>query len=125
MKLRHYETFYLLHPDLNDEQRETINNKLQDIIVSDDGQIIKVDPWPLKKLAYAVQKQTHGYYVVLEYGAKASTVSEVTRNLRLDEGVMKFITTKLSDKFDPARIAQAKETGSTAKEQAEGPGEEA
>ncbi len=122
MKLRHYETFYLLHPDLNDEQREKTNNKLQDIIVSDDGQIIKVDPWPLKKLAYAVQKQTHGYYVVLEYGAKASTVAELTRNLRLDEGVLKFITTKLSDKFDPAKIAQAKETetGSTPEEQGEG-----
>jgi small subunit ribosomal protein S6 len=109
MKLRHYETFYLLHPDLSDEERTVISEKLQQIIISGHGEIVKIDPWPLQKLAYSVQKQTQGYYVLMEYGASAESISELTRRLRLDEGVMKFVTTKTSNEFDAEMLAKARD----------------
>ncbi len=108
MKLRHYETFYLLQPNLNEEERSSISEKLQTIITERKGQVVSVDPWPLQKLAYKVQKQTQGYYVLMEYGATADTISELERNLRLDEAVMKFITVKKSDSFDPEAAQKAK-----------------
>jgi len=94
MKLRHYETLYLLHPDLNDEDREARAEKLQKIITDDGGKIVKVDPWPLRKLAYRVMKQTQGWYVCMEYAAPGSAILELTRNMRLDESLMKFVTIK-------------------------------
>ena len=109
MKLRHYETFYLLNPDLSEEERTAISEKLQQIIISGHGEIVKIDPWPLQKLAYRVQKQTQGYYVLMEYGASAESISELTRRLRLDEGVMKFTTTKKSDVFDAEMLAKARD----------------
>ncbi len=109
MKLRHYETLYLLHPDLNDEERQERADKLQKIITDDGGQIVKVDPWPLRKLAYRVQKQTQGWYVCMEYAAPASTIQELTRNMRLDESLMKFVTIKKDDTFDPAVLERAKQ----------------
>ena len=109
MKLRHYETFYLLHPDLSDEERTAISEKLQQIIISGHGEIVKIDPWLLQKLAYRVQKQIQGYYVVMEYGASAESISEFTRRLRLDEGVMKFVTTKTSNEFDAEALAKARD----------------
>ncbi|MEA1991553.1 MAG: 30S ribosomal protein S6 [Thermodesulfobacteriota bacterium] len=109
MKLRHYETFYLLHPDLSDEERTAISEKLQQIIISGHGEIVKIDPWSLQKLAYRVQKQTQGYYVLMEYGAPAESISELTRRLRLDEGVMKFVTTKTSNEFDAEALAKARD----------------
>ncbi|MDL1958688.1 MAG: 30S ribosomal protein S6 [Deltaproteobacteria bacterium] len=108
MKLRHYETFYLLHPDLSDEERTSISEQLQQIVTKGNGEIVKINPWPLQKLAYRVQKQTQGYYVVTEYGALAESISEITRRLRLNEGVMKFVTTKLSNKFDAEALAKAR-----------------
>ncbi len=105
MKLRHYETMFLLHPELNNEARDDAVEKFSSIITEDGGQIINIDQWPLRKLAYKVQKQTHGYYVVFDFGAKASTIHELTRNFRLDERVMKFITTKLSDEFNAEEAA--------------------
>jgi small subunit ribosomal protein S6 len=108
MELRHYETFYLLHPDLTDEERVSISEQLQEIISKKNGKTVKIDPWPLQKLAYMVEKQTQGYYVVMEYGMPSESVSEVTRRLQLNEGVMKFITIKLSDKFDPEALAKAR-----------------
>ncbi|MEA1866889.1 MAG: 30S ribosomal protein S6 [Thermodesulfobacteriota bacterium] len=109
MKLRHYETFYLLHPDLSDEERTALSEKLQQIIISGHGEIVKIDPWPLQKLAYKVQKQIKGYYVLMEYGASAESIKELTRRLRLDEGVMKFVTTKTSNEFDIEALAKARE----------------
>jgi len=109
MKLRHYETFYLLHPDLSDEESTAVSEKLKQIIISGDGQLVKIDPWPLQKLAYRVQKQTQGYYVVMEYGASAESIIEITRRLRLDEGVLKFFTTKISQEFDAEALAKARE----------------
>jgi small subunit ribosomal protein S6 len=109
MKLRHYETFYLLHPDLSDEERTAISEKLQQIIISGHGEIVKIDPWPLQKLAYRVQKQPQGYYVLMEYGASAESISELTRRLRLDEGVMKFVTTKTNNEFDAEALAKARD----------------
>ena len=108
MKLRHYETFYLLHPDLSDEERTAFSEKLQQIIISGHGEIVKIDPWPLQKLAYRVQKQPKGYYVLMEYGASAESISELTRRLRLDEGVMKFVTTKTDNEFDAEALAKAR-----------------
>ena len=106
MKLRHYETMFLLHPELTSEDRDDAVEKFSGIIRKDGGHIVNTDKWPLKKLAYKVQKQTHGYYVVLDFGAKSSTIQELTRNFRLDERVMKFITTKLDDEFDAEEASQ-------------------
>ncbi len=100
MKLRYYETMFLLDPDLNEEDREDAIQKFSNIITEDKGQIVNIDKWPLRKLAYKVQKKTQGYYVVMNYGAPGQTIQELTRNFRLDERVMKFITTKLDDEFD-------------------------
>ena len=118
MKLRHYETMFLLHPDLSSEDRDEAVEKFSSLITENGGQIVKTDKWPLKKLAYRVQKQTHGYYVILDFGAVASTIQELTRNFRLDERVMKFISTKLSEQFD-AEEAAKKYAGTEEKEEAE------
>ncbi len=106
MKLRHYEAMFLLHPDLSTENRESTVEKFSNIIKNDGGQIVNIDQWPLRKLAYKVQKQTQGYYVVMDFGAPGSAIEELTRNFRLDEGVMKFMTTKLDDEFDPEEAAK-------------------
>ena len=118
MELRHYETMFLLHPELTSEDRDEVVEKFSNLITEDGGQIVNTDKWPLKKLAYRVQKQTQGYYVILDFGAKASTIHELTRNFRLEERVMKFITTKLSEEFD-AEEAAKKYAGIKEKEEAE------
>ncbi len=100
MKLRYYETMFLLHPDLSEEERNSAVEKYSDIIQKDGGQIVYIDRWPLRKLAYKVQKQPQGYYVILYFGAPGHTIQELTRNFRIDEQVMKFLTTKLEDEFD-------------------------
>lgn len=115
MKLKYYETFYLLNPDMNEEQREAVLEKIKGIITEEKGEIVSVDNWPLRKLAYKVNKKSQGYYVLIEYGAKPETIQEITRNLRLDENVMKFLTSKLGEEFDIAKITAEKQARAEAK----------
>ncbi len=109
MKLRYYETFYLLHPDLTEEDRAAISEKLQRIVMDRGGQIVEISPWPLQKLAYRVKKQTQGYYVLMQYGAPPDVISDLTTTMRLDDRVLKFITVKKAERFDPKALAKARE----------------
>lgn len=110
MQLKHYETLYLMHPGMSEEDRSAFAGKLQGIITQSAGQVVVYDPWPLQRLAYKVQRQTQGYYVLLEYGAPANVIADITRELRLNDQVLKFLTIKHSDKFDAEAILKAKQS---------------
>ncbi len=98
---RYYETFFLIHPETNEDARSELHEKLKAIIKEHGGEVVKVDPWPLRQLAYKVQKQAKGFYVLMEYSAKGEAIEELTRNLRIDERVMKFITVKKGKDWSP------------------------
>jgi len=110
MQLKHYETLYLMHPGMSEEDRSAFGGKLQGIITQSGGQVVVCDPWPLQRLAYKVRRQTQGYYVLLEYGAPADVISDITRELRLNDQVLKFLTIKHGDKFDAEAILNAKQS---------------
>ncbi|MFP4167606.1 MAG: 30S ribosomal protein S6 [Desulfonatronovibrionaceae bacterium] len=97
--MKKYETLLLLDPELGSEGRQTLLDKLSGIVERDGGQIVEVDDWGQKELAYPVRKVTRGRYVRLEYGLPELKVTELERNIRISEGVFKFLTVKLDDEF--------------------------
>ncbi|MEZ0328492.1 MAG: 30S ribosomal protein S6 [Dissulfuribacterales bacterium] len=110
MQLKHYETLYLMHSGMSEDDRSAFGGKLQGIITQSGGQVVVCDSWPLQRLAYKVRRQTQGYYVLLEYGAPANVISDITRELRLNDQVLKFLTIKHGDKFDAEAILNAKQS---------------
>ena len=100
--MRRYETISILNPSLTEEDIQTIGQRTANIVEEDNGTILKVDPWGLKKLAYPIQKQPQGYYVHTDYTATPEAVNEMERQFKIDDRVMKFMTIKLADDFDPA-----------------------
>lgn len=112
--MRKYETFFIVDPDLADEVTAVIDEKLKNIVGSNGGDILDYTPWGKKKLAYPVQKRTRGAYVLMEYVGGPELVAELERNMRLDERILKFITVKLEDRFDPEREAARKAASSPA-----------
>lgn len=101
--MRKYETFFIVDPDLPDEVNSIVDEKLKSIVTSNGGEVLTYTPWGKKKLAYPVKKRTRGHYVLMEFAAGPELVAELERNMRLDERVLKFITVKLQDRFDPAK----------------------
>lgn len=91
-----YETLVLLSPELAEENRKGILDLLTSIVAREGGSMVETDDWGLRQLAYPVQKQTRGYYVRLVYDAPGNLVAELERNIRITDGIFKFMTVKLA-----------------------------
>ncbi|SHN55613.1 30S ribosomal protein S6 [Desulfovibrio litoralis] len=98
--MRKFETLLLLSPELNSEAREALVSNFSAVIERMEGKVVLVDNWGMKDLAYPVEKQMRGYYIRLEYVAPGTAVAELERNIRIADGIFKFITVKLSDKVE-------------------------
>ncbi len=95
--MRKFETLLLLSPELAAENREGIVTTLSGIIEREGGKEVTVDVWGMRDLAYPVQKHMRGYYVRLEYLAPPTAIAELERNIRITDGIYKFVTVKLAD----------------------------
>lgn len=95
--MRKFETLLLLSPELSAENREGVLNALTAVIEREKGVMAEMDHWGMRDLAYPVRKQMRGYYVRLEYQAPADLVAELERNIRITDGIFKFVTVKLAD----------------------------
>ncbi len=131
--MRHYETTYILRPNLGEDQFTEIIERTNAIVTDDNGSIINVDRWGIKTLAYEIKKETQGYYVYMNYAAHGTTVSEIERIFRIDDRLLRYLTIKLADSIDEAGIntvkeeiaAQAAQAESAETEETEAPGETA
>ncbi|SFM85433.1 30S ribosomal protein S6 [Thermodesulforhabdus norvegica] len=101
MFLRKYEVFFIVDPDLSDEETRDLETKLTDIVVREGGRVLNYASWGKRKLAYPVKKRDRGHYFLMEIAAGPELPTELERNMRIDERVLKFITVKLDDRFDP------------------------
>lgn len=95
--MRKFETLLLLSPELSAENREGLIASLVAVVEREKGVMEETDHWGMRDLAYPVRKQMRGYYVRLVYKAPAELVAELERNIRITDGIFKFITVKLAD----------------------------
>ncbi len=99
-KLRKYEILFVIHPD-RVEEKNTILERITTVITEDSGQVLKLDEWGMRKLAYPIEKKRQGYYILMEFAAPAETPAKLEQNLRIDERVIRFIIVKLEEKYVP------------------------
>ena len=92
-----YESIFILRSTLNDEDVQKTVSKIEGV-VKQGGELIATENWGKKRLAYEVMKEKKGIYVLLRFRAKGDLVSEIERNYRIDDNVIKFLTVKLDKK---------------------------
>ncbi len=117
--MRKYETVFISDPDLKDQARTELFDKVRDIITKEDGIILNLDEWGNKKLAYEIKKKTRGHYVCVTYGGTGELVSELERNFRLSEMVMKFMTIVISEDVTTQQLEQEVQEAQDAAAEAE------
>ena len=100
--MRHYETTYILRPNLGEEQFTEIIDRTNAIITNDGGAIICLDRWGVKRLAYEINKEIQGYYVYLNYAAPGRTVD-------VDAVAVVEPTVKLGDAMNAESIEAEKQ----------------
>jgi small subunit ribosomal protein S6 len=95
--MRRYETVFVVNPELSEEQRQPLFDKLKGLLSEDQGMLVEFDEWGHKRLAYEIKKHTRGYYVLMDFCGDGALVKEIERNMRLDDRVLKYMTV-LKDK---------------------------
>jgi small subunit ribosomal protein S6 len=91
-RAREYETIYILKPDIDADGAEKIGARISEVVTRESGRLTKVESWGRRRLAYDIGKQRRGVYIYLKYLGGGKVVSEVERNLRLADGVLKYQT---------------------------------
>jgi small subunit ribosomal protein S6 len=123
--MRHYETLFIVTPDSSEEDLKAVATKIKGVVTGMNGIVTSYDEQGRKKLAYSVKKQNKGYYVLMDYVGAADIVSEIERNMRLDDRVLKYLTVKLADQVDSESIEPEKSEPPEETESVETPEEEA
>ena len=88
--MKNYELVYVVRPNAEDEVKEAVLNKVQEVI-SANGEIEKVDAWGNRKLAYQIAKFSEGFYVLVNFKASADLPKELDRNLKINENVIRHM----------------------------------
>lgn len=99
-----YETLFVVKPTLTEEEITAQITKVKDILAKEGAELLATNDMGMRKLAYPVQKNDRGYYTVLFYNAEGTVISELERNLKISEDVIKFLTVKYSNTKDIAQF---------------------
>ena len=93
---RKYELMCILNPVLGEEAVKALSERVQSMIESA-GTIENVDAWGKKRLAYEIDDQREGYYYLINFSADAEYPKELERNLRITDGVMRYLIIRTDD----------------------------
>ncbi len=96
MKTNHYESVIIINAALEDEQVEATISRIKEQIITNGGEIVDLDKWGRKRLAYPIQKAKSGYYVVIRFVAPSDLIVKIERIYKLDETIIRYLTVLLS-----------------------------
>ena len=90
--MRTYESIFIVHPEVVGDDQTAIIDKYKTILSDQGAEVLKLENWGVRTLAYPVKKQTKGCYVLVIFDAEPTVIAEYERRMRIDEKVIKFQT---------------------------------
>ncbi|MCL2866798.1 MAG: 30S ribosomal protein S6 [Clostridia bacterium] len=93
-----YELIYILDASLEEPVRRDLIDKFSQLITGGGGEIEKIDEWGKRRLAYAIDYKTEGFYVLIVFKADPDLPREIERNLEINENVIRYLVVKLITK---------------------------
>ncbi len=92
-----YESVLIARQDLGASQVSSLVSDLSETLKANGGEVVRVDNWGLKNLAYRIKKNRKGHYVVLNISAPAAAIAEYERIMRFNEDVIRYMTVKVDE----------------------------
>jgi small subunit ribosomal protein S6 len=102
--MRRYETVWVVNGDLPDEEVKATIDKFTKVITGQGGTLVGVEEWGRRKLAYKIEGTFRGYYIIADFAGLPATVKELERNYRIDDRVLRYLTTKKADQVELATL---------------------
>lgn len=95
--MSNYESVLIARQDLGASQVNNLVSELSEVVKREGGEVVKVDNWGLKNLAYRIKKNRKGHYVLLNIVAPAKAIFEYERLMRLNEDIIRYMTIKVDE----------------------------
>jgi len=105
-----YETTIVVTPEAGDSDYKKVVEKFESMIKENDGEIINLELWGSRKLAYPIAKHTHAYYAFVEFKAPGRLIGKMEQEFIYDTKVIRYLTVKL-DKNAVAYNIKRREKG--------------
>lgn len=94
-----YELTYIVNAALSDDQIKEVIRRIHQYIEEQGGEIVEVNEWGTRRLAYPIQKRRNGYYVNMYFRAPGSLIAALERFLEIDEQVLRYLTLRMDVKM--------------------------
>ncbi len=104
--MQSYESIIIFRPDLVAEETDKLLAKFEKMITAENGEVIKLEKWGLKKTAFPVKKYKEGFFVYLNFKSAPDVVNNLKKTYLVTDGIIRSITTKVRK---PRRIKPKKE----------------
>ena len=101
--MNQYEVMYVIDPALEDGARVELINRFSELVKKNGGEIDRVDEWGKRRLAYAINYKTEGYYVLMYIKAPADLPRELERNLKISESVLRYLVIRYEGELPAKR----------------------
>jgi small subunit ribosomal protein S6 len=105
--MRTYESIFILHPEVIGDDQTALIDKYKTILSDQGADVLKVENWGTRTLAYQVKKQSKGCYVLVIFDAEPTVIAEFERRMRIDEKVIKFQTIILEGGYEAPPVVEA------------------
>ncbi len=89
--MRQYELVFIVQPLVDEDGLNALVARVQQYIEREGGQVTKIEPWGLRRLAYPIQDYWEGQYVLIRFGMEPLNVNTFDRGLRLTEGIIRHL----------------------------------
>lgn len=93
--LNTYETVIIVSASLEDEDIEKILKRYEEFFKNNEVQIIEIEKWGRKRMAYHIKKVRTGYYFIIRFKGDGAFVKKFERTLQIDEQILRYLTIKL------------------------------
>ncbi len=102
---RDYELGFILNPEVNEDEIRSLLGRIEQIVANYGGQIVKVNQWGRRRLAYPIERHRDGYYIFIDSILTPETVAEIERTLRVSEIVFRH----MMKRRDPKTVQKERE----------------
>ena len=101
--MNQYEVMYVVDAALEDSARSELINRFNELVVKNGGEVERVDEWGKRRLAYAINYKTEGYYVLMYIKAPAELPRELERNLKISDQVLRYLVIRYEGELPAKR----------------------
>ena len=112
-----YELTYIVNSVISDEQVKDMVTRVTAYVTENAGEIIEVDEWGARRLAFPIQKKRNGYYVNMYFKAPGELIPRLERAMEIDDNILRYLTLRMDPKM--VRHYEATKTKRAAEAEAE------